>query len=312
MSLTAEKRVRFYKYCAFIYIALMLIGSGFLYSQSITSIKLKKVIKTIEPLHQKLAKPKPGDWLTEHKESGQTFAQYIRSRPVTPRGKRNIIYVQTIGTFTKKHKEIAELTKEYMAIHFGTEVKELSPMSLSKIPASARRVHPSWGNKQILSTYILDKVLKPSLPKDAAALIALTSSDLWPGKNWNFVFGQASIRERVGVWSLYRNGDPKKSEESYKLCLRRTIKTAIHETGHMFSMYHCTAYECCMCGSNHREESDRRPLYFCPECMAKVCWAARIDPVKRYRKLRDFCYKHGLVQEQKFFEKSILKLKELK
>ena len=49
---------------------------------------------------------------------------------------------------------------------------------------------------------------------------------------------------------------------------RFALITATHETGHMFSMLHCTAYECCMCGSNHREESDRRPVYLCPECTA--------------------------------------------
>jgi hypothetical protein len=42
-------------------------------------------------------------------------------------------------------------------------------------------VHPDWGNAQILSTYVLDKVLKPGLPDDACVLLALTAADLWPG-----------------------------------------------------------------------------------------------------------------------------------
>ncbi len=91
-------------------------------------------------------------------------------------------------------------------------------------------------------------------------MIALTTSDLWPGKGWNFVFGQARLRERVGVWSLYRNGDPDESEGAFRLCLLRTIKTATHETGHMFSLRHCTKYECNMCESNNSEESDRSPM----------------------------------------------------
>ncbi len=59
----------------------------------------------------------------------------------------------------------------------------------------------------------------------------------------------------MGVWSIYRNGDPRQGDDAFRLCLRRTIKTATHETGHMFSMYHCTLFECNMCGSNHRVEN---------------------------------------------------------
>ena len=38
-----------------------------------------------------------------------------------------------------------------------------------------------------------------------------------------------------------------------------------HETGHMFSMRHCTKYECLMSGTNHLNETDRRPIDACPE-----------------------------------------------
>ena len=39
-------------------------------------------------------------------------------------------------------------------------------------------------------------------------MISFTSTDLWPGEDWNFVFGQASFEKPVGVWSLHRLGDP--------------------------------------------------------------------------------------------------------
>jgi predicted Zn-dependent protease len=86
----------------------------------------------------------------------------------------------------------------------------------------------------------------------------LTASDLWPGKGWDFVFGQANLRKRVGVWSIYRNGDPAAGEAAYRLCLRRTLATATHETGHILTMKHCTAYACLMNGSNHQAERDSR------------------------------------------------------
>jgi len=158
---------------------------------------------------------------------------------------------------------------------------------------------------QIQSTHVLDDVLRPRLPKDACAYIAFTASDLWPGEGWNFVFGQASLRERVGVWSIYRNGDPDEDEAAFRLCLRRTLQTATHETGHMFSMMHCTLYECNMCGSNHRAESDRRPLALWPHCLAKLCYATDADPERRFEKLIELCEKHGLEKEREFYAKSL-------
>lgn len=72
----------------------------------------------------------------------------------------------------------------------------------------------------------------------------------------------------------------------------------------MFSVQHCTKYECVMNGTNSLAESDRHPLDACPECMAKLCWAAGADPRERYARLADFCARHGLTAEQSFFETS--------
>jgi archaemetzincin len=267
---------------------------------------LKKMIEKLRPLHQKLDKPQPGDWLAEHYEPGQTFQEYLECNPVTPRGKRRVIYIQPLGDFTKIQHRVVNLTADFMGLYFNLPVKIKDDLPLSIIPERARRVHPYWRMKQILSTYVLDAVLIPRLPKDAAAYIAFTASDLWPGMGWNFVFGQASTRDRVGVWSIYRSGDPGKSAADFRLCLLRTMKTAVHETGHMFSLLHCTLYQCCMCGSNHREESDKRPITLCPECLAKLCWATKTDPVERYKKLAQFFEKNSFNNEAQFCKKSIL------
>jgi archaemetzincin len=269
---------------------------------------LKKVdgaSKKIKPLHTKMGPPRPGDWLSRHKEPGQTFNQYLTCRPVTPRKPRDKLYIQPLGEFKGKRREIIDKTADFMARYFNVEVKVKEALSLDIIPDKARRVHPEWRVRQILAGYVLDDVLKPRLPRDAAAYIAFTTSDLWPGRGWNFVFGMASLSERVGVWSIYRNGDPEAGDAAFRLCLLRTIKTATHETGHMFSMKHCTLYECNMCGSNHREESDRRPVFCCPECAAKVWWACRADPLERYRKLAEFFKANGFTAEEAFCQKSI-------
>lgn len=266
---------------------------------------LKETIEKLRPLHEKQGKPQPGDWLSAHDEAGQTFEEYLKCKPVIPQGKRRTVYIQPLGDFTGIQRRIVTLTADFMGLYFNLPVKIKDDFPLSIIPESAVRVHPSWRMRQILSTYVLDAVLIPRLPVDAAAYIAFTATDLWPGMGWNFVFGQASTRDRVGVWSIYRHGDPEESKADFRLCLLRTMKTAVHETGHMFSMLHCTLYQCCMCGSNHRKESDRRPITLCPECLAKVCWATKTEPVERYEKLRQFFEKNDFKKEAQFCKKSI-------
>jgi archaemetzincin len=274
-------------------------------SQEPTVAEMEQLIARLTPLHTRLGPPEPGDWLDVHDEPGQTFEQYRKSSPVTARGARKVIYIQPIGTFTKGQRRVVEQTAEFMALFFGLEVKTLADIPVGGgWPEHARRVHPSWGDEQLLTTHILDDVLKPRLPADGATILGFTAMDLWPGRGWNFVFGQASLRDRVGVWSIYRKGDADGGVAERRKCLLRTVKTATHETGHMFSALHCTAYECNMCGSNSLDESDRRPLALCPQCLAKLVWATGVDPVDRFDKLAAFCNKVGLDHEAAFYERS--------
>ena len=269
------------------------------------AMRLPAVMKRLLSLHTQLGEPETGDWRESHYEPGQTFREYLDSDPTTPRGERRVIYVQPIGDFTESRRRIVEATADFLSLYFQLPVITRPDWPVTKIPGHARRRHPEWGMEQVLTGYVLDELLSPELPRDAVALLALTTIDLWPGEGWNFVFGEASISGRVGVWSIYRNGDADSGDAEFRLCLLRTIKTATHETGHMFSMLHCTMYECNMCGSNSTEESDRRTLALCPECLAKLCWATGCDPVARYRQLASFCERHSLSAEQVFYERSI-------
>ena len=274
-------------------------------ARAVSAKMLEEIMDKLRPLHTRLGPPRPGEWLYHHPEPGQSFAQYLRSRAVVPSVGRRVIYIQPLGTFTRAQRKIVDLAGDFLRRHYSLPGKLREGLPDSIVPASARRTHPSWGDKQILTSYVLDKLLLRRLPKDAFAYIAFTASDLWPGRGWNFVFGQASLRQRVGVWSIYRFGDPDKGGEHFRRCLRRTLSTAAHEIGHMCSMLHCTAYACNMCGSNSLPESDRRPLALCPECLVKLCWATKADPAERYRKLIEFCKTHGLKAEQAFYEKSL-------
>jgi archaemetzincin len=272
---------------------------------------LRRALAAVRHMHRTMREPRPGDWLETFPEPGQTFEEYLQSDPVRPSAARRTLYVQPLGEFTPAQRRVVALAADFMSHFFNLPVRLLPGQSLPPIPEQARRVHPEWGDRQILAAHVTMNVLRPSLPADAAALIAFTSSDLYPGGDMNYVFGQASFRERVGVWSLYRLGKPDADGRSFRQTLLRTLKIATHETGHMFSIKHCTKYECVMSGTNGLHETDRRPLDACPECMAKICWATGASPRERYERLARFCAANGLDRERRFFEAAADALKKI-
>jgi archaemetzincin len=268
---------------------------------------LPQQFRELVPLHQRLGKPQPGDWLTGHAEVGQTYDGYVRAWRATSDDQRRVIYVQALGEFIPTQRKIVDLATEFMGIYYQLPVRRCDDLPLSLIPEQATRRRDD-GNTQVLTTYVLKNVLKPRLPHDAAALVAFTASDLWPGEG-NRVYGQANPHERVGVYSVYCNGNPEESPESFRLALCRTLKTSTHETGHIFLMQHCIFYECGMCGANNRGEMDRHPLLFCPHCLAKLCYATGANPAKRCKELIAFAKAHGLSTEEASWQKSLAVLR---
>ena len=268
--------------------------------------KLPAPYEALKTLHQPLGIPLPSDWLAEHKERGQLFADYRSGRVIRPTKRRKFINILPLGTFSPKQGEILKLTADYMHRFFGLDVNRLPRRGLRNVPPHAQRIH--YGNRQLLTSWVRDRVLIPARRGDVLACVGFTATDLWPGRGWNFVYGEASLSDRVGVWSIARNGNPEASPEEYALCLRRTLKTGVHETGHILTIRHCIAYRCVMNGSNHRDESDNAPLFLCPNCLAKLCWNTSQDPIKRYQALLEFFKEHKLEPERRRCEALLAKL----
>ena len=273
-----------------------------------TEAEVLTATEAIRPLHLKMGKPGRNDWLAQHKEAGQSFAQYQQRHKQRICNKYRTMYIQPLGEFTSAQQKLLAETTDFMGRFYGMPVKTLGSFSLEKLPTSARRIPAEGEAPQILTHYLLDDVLKTRRPQDAVAVLGLTASDLWPGEGWNFVFGQASLTERVGVWSIHRFGDPDASEEDYKLCLLRTLKVAVHETGHMLGFDHCIAFRCGMNGSNHLAESDRQPLEFCPECQSKLWWTCGVSSVPRYRRLLEFAESREFEEEAEYWRQAIQRL----
>lgn len=257
--------------------------------------------------------PKPGDWLAVHRETGQTFDEFVKSKSNRPDKRRSKIYLQPLGEFgfpqsggpLKGQIPLAERLREYAAAYFAMQVEILPCLTLSGDTITSR-INPHTRNRQILTSDVL-VLLKKNLPADAFCVLAITMDDLYPDPSWNFVFGQASLRERVGVYSFARY-DPafygnKRGKDYEKVLLRRSCKVLVHETSHMFGLKHCIYFKCVLNGSNHLKESDSRPVHLCPVCLRKAQYSfcnvqqngaqTRFDVVDRYRNLFRFYQSSG-------------------
>ena len=231
--------------------------------------------------------PGPNDWLANHPEAGQTFDDFVRARPNRPTPRRHTIYLQPLGTF-----ELGPL-KEFTEAFFMMPVVVRAPIDLATARITSRK-NPYSGQEQLLTADILN-FLRGQLPSDAFCMLGITTIDLYPDPSWNFVFGQASLRDRVGVYSFAR----------YEGQARRSCKVIAHETSHMFGIEHCIFFRCAMNGSNHLAESDARPMHLCPVDLRKLQWSVGFDVIERYRRLRTVCQRAGFADEARWYEREI-------
>lgn len=258
--------------------------------------------KAFDPAGQfePLPPPGPNDWLAGHPESGQTFQQFVQSRPNRPDARRHIIYLQPLGDFPPGKAPPEDLLREYAAAWFAMEVRVLPRLGLSNAGLTSRR-NPTTQNRQLLTGDIL-ALLQKKIPEDAFCLLGITMEDLYPDPSWNFVFGQASLRERVGVYSFARYdpafyGQPR-GPDYEKTLRRRSCKVLVHETAHMFGLQHCIYFRCVLNGSNHLAESDARPMHVCPVDLRKLHHSIGFDVTKRYATLLQFYEKAGFTEER--------------
>ena len=98
-------------------------------------------------------------------------------------------------------------------------------------------------------------------------LLGVTCHDLFvPGLN--FVFGEARLPGRVGLISTYRLKPS--SANAVELFGERVVKEAIHETGHMVGLEHCSNPSCVMYFSNTLVDTDYKSADLCGQCQSQL------------------------------------------
>ncbi len=241
--------------------------------------------------------PGSSDWLANISETGQTFSQYRHSQPNRPDENRTTIYLQPLGAFPPDVAPSLNRLADFASAFFDMPVKQLPEVPMEGLPIESRA---GERGHQVLTGDVLSW-LKPQIPDDAYCLLAVTMTDLYPDRRWNFVFGQGSLKDRVGVYSFPRYLSPTDANQSDdSLLLLRSCKVLAHETGHLFGIKHCVHYHCLMNGSNGLSETDAAPIHLCPVCLRKLHYAKPHDVERRYQRLQTLSHQYGWEEEQKW------------
>lgn len=237
--------------------------------------------------------------MTEHPEPGETFDEF-RQRVRVPSEDKCTLYVLPIGSIPRK---LTFFVRSYLKAFFmGIRLKLLPKKSLQKLNIESREM---FGTTQYHANQILSKL---NTPYDGYCMLAITLEDLYPGDEWNFVYGLS--RGNRAIFSFARYG----SMENEDSLFLRSMKVASHETGHMFGLRHCIYYNCLMNGSNHAEEASSKPCYLCPVCLRKLQYSLNFKFSERYAALVGVCDREarGFRRAGEWFERRAEELKNVR
>ena len=289
-------------------ISIFLLPLTLIHSSNTTEIETEEVTpkelkseskKAIAPFVLKKV-PNAGDWLAEHTENGQSLEQFKTCGINIPDSTHKYVYIKPFGKLEEDSIFNLAILEEFIEIYYGLDVIIQKPAGEKVLKKFTSR--DNNGIFQIHADEFLN-YLYYKMPPNCYCTMAITSVDLYPADSWNFVFGMASLINRVGVTSVARyddsffTGDIK--DRDRKVIRDRSLKVMTHEIGHMFGMEHCIYYECMMNGSNHQGESDSQPMTLCPVCLSKMQHSTNIDKKARYKKLRTFYKKHNMESDAK-------------
>lgn len=162
-----------------------------------------------------------------------------------------------IISFGQTENFVLDYLKENLSKIFKAEVSVGKTQDLPAYAYNKKR-------KQYLASAILDNLNKPQ--SHTQKILGLIEPDLYV-PDLNFVFGLADPPKGVCIITLGRlHQSTYGLAEDKDLFLKRTLKEAVHEIGHLINLSHCPDPGCVMHFSNCLLDTDRKDYNFCANC----------------------------------------------
>jgi len=255
-----------------------------------------------------LPPPEHQGWRSLRPEPPQSVAEFRASAPNTRTTPRDRIALLPLGEFPfevvvdgkfvnlVRTPEIPAIAA-VLAACFATPVDVLpcEPLSTALLP---RRVQ--WNRSQYDARALLDRVAI-RLPDHAHSMLTLVNVDMFVTSDQQYAFGWSTLRDRLGVVgfsrldpSMYGGTGP---ADVPGTLLRRGLRLAIHEVGHMFGLGHCQIFRCAMNGISDLVELDATPPRLCPLCLRKLHIVTGLDPRARDAELLQVYADLGITEE---------------
>ncbi len=177
-------------------------------------------------------------------------------------------YLKPLGELDRDHSEFA---CQSIRLSFGFRC-----IILRSGPRPQRALNRS---RYQYDADIIVRGLFPQLPGDGLGLLALSNFDLYEEGRSRFVFGLASLVDRVTVVSMARFRGPWWGEDPDPArFLDRLHKVVIHEVAHTLGLAHCPDQHCAMREDRSLDDLDTSPSRFCARCQVALKKAKKRRP----------------------------------
>ena len=149
----------------------------------------------------------PFDRQTYH----QWKAHYEMQKFIHPRRmRRRSILLQPLSYSSNNYamasieSEVLTRLQQFCTAFFpGTDITTCDQVDISQLPNITKRVHSETGREQLLIKDLM-KYLRVHKRRAVLCVVGVTIVDLYPGPEWNFSLGHASLTEGVAVCSFGR------------------------------------------------------------------------------------------------------------
>lgn len=249
-----------------------------------------------------------GDWRSVRPEEPQSVADFLASNPHRRLPPRDRLALLPLGRFpydviigadrvsVVRSPPLADIAA-LLAAFFATPTDLLPPGEPLRIRVPWRQRH---GVRQFNAPALLG-ALAPQLPADVYGMLTLVTVDLYAARDDQFVYGWSTYHNRLAVIGFVRldpsfDGGPAPPDVSGTI-LRRSLRVAVHEVGHLFGLAHCQAFHCVMNGIADLDELDAVPLRMCPLCLRKLHLVTGLDLRARDAALLEAFEALGLPEE---------------